>query len=88
MFDRVTTEQQQKKKQKAMALARESSPVSEELICTEQWIQYTRGGVTMPKISGPIHSSVTTALSFRGSQSTKGCRKAQESATTAIVYAR
>ena len=30
-----------------MALVRDPSPVSEELIRTEQWIQATRGGLTV-----------------------------------------
>ena len=44
MYDRVSSEQQRKEKQDAMAPARDSLPVSDELIRTGQRIQDTRGG--------------------------------------------
>ena len=42
MSDRVTIDQQRKEEQNAMALVRDNSPVSEELLRTGQWIQDTR----------------------------------------------
>ena len=57
--ERVTAEQQHKEDQDAMAPVRDPSPVSEELIRTEQLIQDTRGGSTKaPRLAqksfGPI----------------------------------
>ena len=50
MSERVTTEQQrtarQQDTQAAIAPARDVSPVPDELIRTEQWIQETRCGLT------------------------------------------
>ena len=53
MSDRVTAEQQRKEEQDAMAPARNTSPVSEGLTWAEQWIQDSRGGLTMsPRTEG------------------------------------
>ena len=46
MSDRVTVDQQRREEQNAMALNRDDSPVSEELICTGEWIQNNRGEIT------------------------------------------
>ena len=42
MSDKVTVEQQRKEESNAIALIRDTSPVSEELLRTGQWIQDTR----------------------------------------------
>ena len=46
IYDRVTVDQQRREEQNAIALNRDSSPVSEELIRTGQCIQDNRGKLT------------------------------------------
>ena len=62
MSDKVTAGQQRKEEQNAMALTRDTSPISEELIRTGQWIQDTRGELTTsPQTEGFWPNCIITA---------------------------
>ena len=62
MSDSVTVDQQRREEQDAMALNRENSPVSEELIRTGQWIQDNRGELVSPQTAGFWLNSNQTAV--------------------------
>ena len=62
MSDRVTVDQQRREEQNAMALIRDDSPISEELIRTGQWIHNHRGDLTSSQTGGQWPNSNKTAV--------------------------
>ena len=75
MSDKVTIDQQRKEEQNAMALVRDNSPASEELLRTGQWIQDTRSGLaTSPQMGGFWPNSNNAAVNVIPQR--EGCSRA------------
>ena len=74
MSDSVTVDRQRREEQNAMVLSRDSSPVSEELIRTGQWIQDNRGELVSPQTAGFWCNSNQTAVNVTPVRA--GCSRA------------
>ena len=79
--DKGTAELQQKEEQNAMALVRDTSPVSKEFIRTDQWNQDIRGGlITSPQTEG--FWSISNISAVEAKPQREGCSGAPDDASS------
>ena len=65
----------------AMALVRDKSPASEELVRTRQWIQDTRSGLaTSPQLNGFWPNSNNTVITVTPQR--EGCSRAPDESSS------